>query len=168
MKTTVVPAQITSVEDRIAGNLTFTQIFLLTIPLFSSAALYMLLPPHNGISVLKIVLIVVQFMVFGSLSLRIRGKVVLDWLLVYLRFTQRPRFYIFTKNDLSYRNLPEEVSEKEVATTANKPRKREKRQQLSIPEHSELMGILANPGMSISFAVNQKGGMDVSLSKTQG
>ena len=33
MRTTIVPAQMTTVEDRIAGNLNFTQIFLLVTAL---------------------------------------------------------------------------------------------------------------------------------------
>lgn len=47
MKTTVVPAQITTVEDKIAGSLTFTQIIMLVIPLLTSTAIYVLILPSS-------------------------------------------------------------------------------------------------------------------------
>ena len=48
MKMTVVPAQVTTVEDRIIGSLGFSQILLLVIPIFVSAGVFALVPPFMG------------------------------------------------------------------------------------------------------------------------
>ena len=41
MKMTVVPAQVTTVEDRIIGNLGFSQILLLIVPVFAAAGIFL-------------------------------------------------------------------------------------------------------------------------------
>ena len=40
MRTTVIPAQITTVEDKIAGSLNLTQILILMIPVFWATIVY--------------------------------------------------------------------------------------------------------------------------------
>jgi hypothetical protein len=165
MKTTVVPAQITTVEDRIAGNLTFTQIILLIFPLITSAALYSALPPHNGLGALKISLIALQFCFFGSLALRIKGKVVMDWLLVYLRFSLRPRIYVFTKNDPTCRDVAPVEAKEKAAHKAKKAVSKEAVPALTFPEHSLLTELLENKNLTIGFAMSEKGGVNVSLTK---
>ena len=59
MKTTVVPAQITTIEDRIAGNLTFIQIVLLICALILSTVVYAAIPPRIHLTVVKLILIAV-------------------------------------------------------------------------------------------------------------
>ena len=78
MKTTVVPAQITTVEDRIAGNFTFIQIFLLIVALIVGTIVYAIAPPQMMLGSIKLSLIVFQFFVFGGLAIRINGKIVAD------------------------------------------------------------------------------------------
>lgn len=48
MRSTVIPAQVTTVEDTIAGNLTITQIMLLIAPVLLSTAIYAVVPGKNG------------------------------------------------------------------------------------------------------------------------
>jgi hypothetical protein len=165
VKTTVVPAQITTVEDRIAGNLTFTQIILLILPLITSTVTYAILPHAGKFYVVKIVLIVLQFAFFGSLALRIKGKVVMDWLMVYLRFAARPRIYVFTKNDLTHRNVEELPVEEKVVHKAKAKQTQEALPALTFPEHLKLSELLENKGLTIGFTQAEKGGINVSLSK---
>ena len=65
MKMTVVPAQVTTVEDRIIGSLGFSQILLLVIPIFVSAGVFALVPPFMGSAIYKYVIIGAVFMFFG-------------------------------------------------------------------------------------------------------
>ena len=74
MRTTVVPAQITSVEDKIAGNLSFTQLLLLVTPLFLGISLLILLPPFGVFAVYKIIISSAVTIVCISLAIRIRGR----------------------------------------------------------------------------------------------
>lgn len=166
MKHTVVPAQITTVEDRIAGNLTFIQIMLLVIPLILSTVIYAIISPRLHLSTLKLTMVAIQFSVFGILAIRINGKVLMDWLIIILRYSLRPRIYIFTKNDLAGREI----------YTTNKPIDRETVQEENLPqkeviqmdpsnENIDYRNILNNPALTISIKPAKKGGLDVSLRK---
>lgn len=164
MKTTVVPAQITTVEDRIAGNLTFTQLIMLVIPLITSAAIYVLIPPDNHLSLIKGILIGLQFAVFGTLAIRIRGKILIDWLVILLRFRMRPRIYIFTKNDLTHREadvIP--VAEEKKAATKEIKVKKELRNTVSLEDQAMIEKVLFNPSLKFRFGLGKKGGIDVSV-----
>ena len=164
MKTTVVPAQITTVEDKVAGNLSFTQIILLILPLITSTAIYVVIPHHDKLNAIKIVLIALQFMVFGGLCLRIKGKVVMDWLLVYLRFAARPRIYIYTKADMIHRDIVQAPLEEKVSSTPKKEKAKEEIPTvLNFSEHLKLSELLANKGLTIGFTQAEKGGINVSI-----
>lgn len=164
MKTTVIPAQITTIEDRIAGSLTFPQIVLMVIPLLTSTAIYVSIPPRMHFSVIKIVLICLQFLFFGLLAIRFRGKIVADWLVIFLRFTLRPRRYVFTKNDMTAREFeiltfkePEVIKEKKIHKQDTVP------EFLSLPDTNKANRLLENPALTVSFKLAKKGGLDVSL-----
>ncbi len=164
MKTTVVPAQITTVEDKIAGSLTLPQIMLLVVPLILGAAIYAGIPPKMHLGSFKLTLIIIQYAFFGALALRFNGKIVADWLVVYLRFKSRPSRYIFTKNDLIYR---ETTNEKEKITREiNEEKKSDIKNQtrpLTLLEERNIGKIFNNDSLTISFKPSKKGGMDVLL-----
>lgn len=164
MKTTVVPAQITTVEDRIAGNLTFPQIVLMILPLLTSTAVYACVPQFMHFSALKIVLMALQFIFFDGLAIRFRGKIVADWLVIYLRFAMRPRRYIFTKNDVVARDIEIAVQREPQAPHKQKSgaRKTERKSFLEFDKRKAGQ-MLNNPGLTVSFKFAKKGGLDVSL-----
>ncbi|HEY1074235.1 MAG TPA: PrgI family protein, partial [Patescibacteria group bacterium] len=89
MRTTVVPAQITSVEDRIAGNFTFAQVLLLIVPLLVGTAIYVGVEPRSDLSTVKTILVCAQFLFFGALAIRYNGKILAQWLVVYFAFYLR-------------------------------------------------------------------------------
>lgn len=164
MKTTVVPAQITTVEDKIAGSLTFVQIMLLVIPLIIGTTLYAIIPPKIHLTTLKLVLITLQFSFFGLLAIRIRGKILADWLITILRYSLRPRIYVFTKNDLLSRDIPEQeaLAVRNIATKVadNADDK------VVHPSHKiNLKSIFDESMVAISVKPSKKGGIDVSLTK---
>ena len=74
MRQTVVPAQVTTVEDKIAGNISFKQMLLLVAPVFLGGAMYVFLPPFLGYSVYKIVLWILFALVCATLAVRIKGR----------------------------------------------------------------------------------------------
>lgn len=165
MKTTVVPAQITTVEDRIAGNLTFMQIIMLVIPLITGTAVYVVIPPGSHFSPIKLVLIGLQFLVFGTLAIRIKGKILIDWLVILLRFKMRPRIYIFTKNDLSSRadEAVITIEEKKKAVVKEIKQKKELGHTISLEDQSKIDRLLDNPSLNFRFGIAKKGGIDVSV-----
>lgn len=156
MKSTVVPAQITTVEDKIAGSLTFAQILLLVFSLIIGTAFYGLIPPKLHLSTLKMILMILQFAVFGLLALRYKGRILAEWLIVYLRYRARPRIYVFTKNDLGSRDLltnvmPESMEKKSVKAKA---RETDRDTEKNYP-------VFNNPGSIVSIKPSKKGGLDV-------
>jgi hypothetical protein len=164
MKTTVVPAQITTVEDRIAGSFTFIQIVLLIIPLILSTAVYVAVPPHSGLSSVKVIVTVLLFSAFGALAIRIRGKLVLDWLVILLRFSFRPHIYVFTKSDITGREVEKIESIKATRKSHLKIKvERSAITPLSLGEQSKINTLFDNPSLSYRFEMAKKGGIDVSL-----
>lgn len=157
MKTTVVPAQITTVEDKIAGSLTFIQILLLVFSLIIGTAFYGLIPPKLHLSTLKIILMITQFAVFGLLALRYKGRILADWLVIYLRFKARPRIYIFTKNDPQSRERLADIKiaqgERIPVSVASKKKIKDNKS-IGHP-------IIENSGSIVSIKPSKKGGLDV-------
>lgn len=110
MRTTIIPAQITTVEDKLAGNLTVTQLLLLMFPIFVSAVLYILFFPVMALSLYKIVLIATVTIICGVLAIRIKEKLIIEWLQLMIRYNLRPARYIHAKDTLFARviDLPAE------------------------------------------------------------
>lgn len=104
MKSTTIPAQVTTVEDKIANNLNLTQLTLLIAPVLASAIIYVFLPKAFKFTIYKIPLILISFIIFPTLSTRVKGKVLINWLFLLVRFILRPHIYIFDKNNLYMRN----------------------------------------------------------------
>jgi len=157
MKSVVVPAQITTVEDKIAGSLNFIQIILLVFSLIIGTAFYGLIPPKLHLTSLKIALMLIQFAVFGALALRYQGKILADWLVIILRFKARPRIYVFSKNDAASRETLVEPAHTETEKSTKKialKSKHKKRQAIEYPE-------FANSGAIVSIKPSKKGGLDV-------
>lgn len=164
MRTTVVPAQVTTVEDRIAGSLTLPQITLMIISLVIGAVIYAVIPQKMHFGTLKTTLTIIQFAFFGALALRISGKIVADWLIIYLRYSIRPRRYIFTKNDLIHREII--VDQNIIATEPHQNHISESKnttKSLTLLEQLNLKKIFDNDDLTISFKPSKKGGMDVTL-----
>ena len=105
MRSTVIPAQMTTVEDKIASNLSFTQILLLMAPVFWGTLVYAFFFPAMRLALYKLPVILLVTIFCLILAIRIKGKLVLDWLIMILRFRTRPAYYLFNKNEVYLRNL---------------------------------------------------------------
>ena len=108
MRTTIIPAQITTVEDRIAGSLNVNQILILLVPVLFSAVLYIAGAPALKLTPYKIVLAFLCIIICITLAIRIKDKIVAKWLLALLAYISRPRFFVYNKNNLTSRtvNIP--------------------------------------------------------------
>ncbi len=81
MKATIVPAQITTIEDRIAGNLSFTQLMLFVFPVILMGLLFIFVPPLVKVNALKLVVGGCLILVGGALAIRYKGNLVLHRLI---------------------------------------------------------------------------------------
>lgn len=162
MKTTVVPAQITTVEDKIAGNLSFTQLLLLTTPVFLGGAVFILIPPMFGYTVLKLVIATCLAFICIMLAIRIKGKILAQWIAVIARYRLRPQFYLFNKNDLFLRGRMKQ-SEQEVKTIPEEQILSETTDTLSrIPTHqmAQIESAITDPRAKFHLKA-EKGGLRV-------
>ncbi len=166
MKTSVVPAQVTTVEDKIAGNLNLTQLLLLAAPIFISSGLYVVFPPLLRLTAIKLSLCALIFAVFAALAIRLRGKLLLTWLVLILRYRLRPRYYVFDKNDPHLRTTAE----------LPQPALEDKRQKRTAPERLPVFALptpklvriesaIADPRAKLNFIANRKGGLDVRITE---
>ncbi len=103
MKTTIIPAQITTVEDKIAGSLNMTQILILMFPVLWTAIIYILLPAPMKLSSFKVGLIAACIFICIVLAIRVKEKIIAEWLGIILKYRLRPKYWLFDKNDLTSR-----------------------------------------------------------------
>ena len=169
MKMTVVPAQVTTVEDRIIGNLGFSQILLLIVPVFAAAGIFLLLPPFMGGALYKYVIMGIVALLFGLLSIRIKGKILASWLVTILRYNLRPKYYLFNKNVTTGRD---EYHGKAVApeakeATEKKPVKKTSLNQLDIPTTARILATIENPATNFRLETGKKGNLHVRFTEIE-
>lgn len=168
MKVTVVPAQVTTVEDRIAGSLSFSQMMLLALPVFGGGLLYIVLPPYGATSVYKIVILTVFAALCGILAIRIRGKIVLLWLAVLVRYEARPKYYLFDKRSIVNR-------EQHNSKKSGEPNKvintegivKEPIHKLAFTDAMHVMATIENPASHMRFETTKKGDLRVHLAEVK-
>jgi hypothetical protein len=151
MRVTAVPAQVTTVEDRIVGSLNVNQLLLLCTPVFGGGLLYIAAPPFLVITFYKVAIMAFLAIICGLLAIRIKGTLVLSWLSILLRYWLRPRYYIFDKRSTHSREQFAEVHEVvEVDAVANEKKVR-KQSMLSLDELSKIHEIIENPAAKLAF-----------------
>lgn len=165
MRTTIIPAQITTVEDKIAGNLSLTQILLLVVPVFWTAILYAVFSPVMKIAPYKITLVLICALVCMILALRIKGRVVLNWLNTIVRYYIRPKYYLFNKQDMFERSIEiSSLNSEKPAQNLVKNKKIKIKESLS--ESIIIQNLMKDPNYSFSFK-SGKGGLHVAYEQIQ-
>lgn len=164
MKTTVVPAQITTVEDKIAGNLTFSQLILLTTPVFLAGAIFALLPPFMNLRGYKLVLVASIAAVCMTMAIRIKGRILLSWIGVLGTYNLRPRYYTFNKNDRHLRDA-ESITPKPEVTSSIAKAKKKTFQPISISMDKLVLAeeIAKDPRAKLEFRTTKKGELRVHI-----
>lgn len=157
MRTTIIPAQITTVEDKIAGSLNLTQILMLMFPILWTAFLYILIPPVMALPAYKLTLTLLVTFISIILVIRVKNKLVLEWLMVLVRFQNRPKYYLANKNSLYLRelDLPQEVA-KTKRVSSKSPAKITDRKELTIPELVKLESLIESGKLAVRYQVGKK------------
>jgi hypothetical protein len=165
MKQTVVPAQITTIEDRISGRLSFQQLMLLAAAIFLDFAIYAALPRAMHLNMYKLALLLVITLTTGLSAVRIKGKILLNWAITIARYNARPRRFVFNKNDgyMRYELLELEEPNEPAEDTASRPTRKIK-QSLSDHDRLKLDNLLARSAVRYSI---RKGGLRVHISQVE-
>ena len=155
MKTSVVPAQFTTLEDVIAANLTLTQMILLALPLLVSALVFAGLPPQMHLSVYKITLTLVISLPLLILAVRLRGQVLFKWALILIAYLTRARVYLLSTSPncaCMANDIKTPIDTAHIPSTIrlpNKPRPIEPRKILALEEELK--------SRRVQFVLNNKG-----------
>lgn len=164
MKTAIVPAQITSVEDKITGNLSFKQMVLLITPVFISAAIFAFLPPFGKLHIYKICISSLIAFVSILLAVRIKKMIILDWIVILARYSARPQFYIYNKNNVTGRKIektnntaPVELTPEPIQETVIRQFSHNTIDEMTFEDK------LGNPAANMHFTFSKKGGLRVHI-----
>ncbi len=173
MRTTIVPAQMTTVEDKIAGDLSFLQILLLLSALIVATVIYALFPARLHLTLYKIPLIIGSTLFLGLLALRIKEKIILQWILLLTTYNLRPKYFVFDKNDWNGRDREgladlvdgsnEQMNDINIAKV--NARGRRKSLNLSNQERLKLDQLIKPDLSSVRYIFNSKGGINVAVKK---
>ena len=166
MKMTVVPAQVTTVEDRIIGSLGFSQILLLVIPIFLCAGIFAVAPPFMAGALYKYIIMSIVVGACAILAIRIKGNILALWMITLLRYNVRPKFYLFNKNTRALRKDYAHVKE-ETATVKQEDiaRKTVKAKQLDTQMEAGVRRAIDNPETKFRIVTGKKGELRVRLTK---
>jgi hypothetical protein len=169
MRSTILPAQITTVEDTIAGGLTLKQFVILLIPIFWGTIVFALFPPSMKVVFYKIPFAVIVLCLSLILSYKFKGKMIASWLGVILRYNMRPGYYIYNKNDAYMRNipLPDENKNEQKETVKKSKEMLIPAKTFGLKELRELEAYIKNPNYSFSLKPNKKGGLYVAIAQIQ-
>jgi len=167
LRTTIVPAQITTIEDKIAGNLGVSQLLLLVTPLFGGAALFAVLPPFFGSAPYKLVICVVLATVCATLAIRFKGRILLLWAIAILRYRLRPRYYVFDKRDQYLRDV--EAGERELEPAEDESMEVAPQRFLPAVSAQDMVFFerLGESGVNVHFKTNRKGELSVHVTETK-
>lgn len=163
MRTTIVPAQITTIEDKVAGNLSFTQLMLLVAPVFLSGLTYAFLPPFVTFSAYKISIVGVIALVCATMAIRIKGRLVLDWLIVRAKYNARPEIYVHGINSIYLRDTSVQNTKKEQPTESEETTTVIQYEKPKLPRLVRLEEALITPEADFHFRINKKGGLNVHI-----
>ena len=169
MRSTVVPAQVTTVEDRIMGSLGFSQLALLVIPIFLAAGVFIVLPPVMHGSLYKYAISGAAALVMGMLAIRIKNKIVLLWLVTILRYNLRPKYYLFNKNTSLYRDnpLPRIQVETEATSQPAAQAKVVTLPRLALKDSARVLEIIGRQDSNLRFEMTKKGGLRVRFTEVK-
>ena len=164
MRQTVIPAQITTVEDKIAGNLSFMQVFILMVPVFISTLIYVMFIPVMTLAIYKVVLMAISLIFCSILAFRFKGKIVLNWLMILITYNLRPKYYVFNKNDIYQRDVV--ISSKPLINTSQKIKHTAKvKQKNFVKDIKQIEKYLKNEKYGLTVKPNKKGGLYVAFNE---
>ena len=169
-KATVVPAQVTTVEDRIFANLTIQQVGLLFTVIFVAGGVFTFGEPAMEGVLYKYIIMLVVGIVCGILAIRIKGKIIASWLVVLMIYSLRPKYYVYDKNVMTLRETytaEKEKQPKKKKAKAAKDKIQTIQQRLDIPETAKVLATIENPDANFRLEAGKKGGLRVRLTEIE-
>jgi hypothetical protein len=96
MKSIIIPAQVTTVEDKIIGNIGMLQLTLIFAPMMLGGLLYAGLTPRLHFAIYKIFIMIVLETIGAISAIRVKDHILLIWATYIASYLLRPRLYLYT------------------------------------------------------------------------
>ena len=168
MRISIVPAQITTLEDKIAGNVSVQQAALLGVPVLIGFIIALLFPPSGQFVAYKIAIVFGLLLICGSLAVRIKDRIVAQWLKLFVVYSARPLRYVYDKNSTYLRSS--EVAElKQEMTVAIKPIKKPTvaLKNITSKEFVRLEQFATDARAGMKFEIGKKGELNVRITEVK-
>lgn len=173
MRVSVVPAQVTTVEDRIIGCLGFMQILILVSAILCGAGVFVMLPPMMGEAWYKYGIIAAVLVVGSTLSIRVRGVILAHWVGIIVRYNQRPMYYVADKNTAAYRQRDKDKDKDKDdqahmsvhAHASSGAASRHQPVHLDASARAKARAVIDDPAAHIRIATDTKGGVHVRITQ---
>jgi hypothetical protein len=168
MRTSIVPAQMTTIEDKIAGNISVQQAMLLGAPLLFGFIIALVFPPSGQFVVYKIAIVLGLFTICGSIAVRIKDRIVAQWLKLFVIYSARPLHYIYDKNSTYLRDTePIEVASEEVVESQRVKKPIITPSNISPKEFVRLEQFATDIRAGMKFEVGKKGELNVRITEVK-
>ena len=168
MRVSIVPAQITTVEDKIVGNISVLQAMLLGAPVLFGFVIALIFPPSGQFVSYKIAIVIVLFLIFGTLSIRIKDRIIAQWIKLLSVYCARPRLHLYNKNSSYLRSTPVKKSTKSIVPIFKAETKQIKpAKDISTKEQARLEQMTGSDTTNMKFEVAKKGRLHVRFTETK-
>lgn len=168
MRISIVPAQITTVEDKITGNLSVQQAAYIGVPMILALVMTISFPPSGQIVAYKIAISVFALIVGGILAIRIKDRIIAQWIILLARYYMRPQYFVYDKRTTYLRKIkstnPIEVTDPTEQKTTSIPINTSSN--LKVSERIRLENYANNPAAQMKFKVGKKGKLNVYIKET--
>jgi len=169
MRISIVPAQITTVEDKIAGNVSVQQAMLLGIPILFGFIIALIFPPSGQFVAYKIGIVITLFIICGSLAIRIKDRIVAQWLKLFAVYCARPLYYIYDKNSSYLRTseIAEVAVQEETKEAQSSTKQTFVQNNISPKEFVRLEQFAMDARAGIKYEVGKKGELNVRVTEVK-
>jgi hypothetical protein len=168
MRTSIVPAQITTVEDKIAGNVSVQQAMLLGIPLLFGFIVALAFPPSGQFVAYKIAIVLGLFIICGSLAIRIKDRIIAKWLKLFVIYSVRPLHYVYDKNSTYLRDTEiTDITAEEIATIPPVRKQIITTNNVSPKEFVRLEQLATDIRAGMKFEIGKKGELNVRITEVK-
>lgn len=165
MRISVVPAQITSVEDKIVADVSIQQAILLGSPILFGFIITSVFPPSGEFVTYKIAAVLVLFFMFSPLAIRIDDRIIIQWLKIILIYCIRPHHYIHNKNSIYLRNIESMRTNFSKETITKNKKTTPLSSNISQKEFVRLQHFTTDTKTVMKFEVGKKGKLNVRITE---
>ncbi|HLZ14969.1 MAG TPA: hypothetical protein VKQ34_03165, partial [Candidatus Saccharimonadales bacterium] len=145
-----------------------SQIVLLALPVLAAGIIFTILPPALHVAMYKLTFLLPFTVLCAALAIRIKGKIVLFWIIVRVRYNLRPQYYVFNKNSPVNRELYDGVKLAELPR--DEPEKvapQRQRSTLTTAEMIRTFAAIDNPAAKLAFTTDKKGKLYVRITEVE-